>query len=73
MVAIGICPSLLENFDRASSPVRYYYVNMSKAVQIATTSKGSLAVFRKDIQDVGRLFDKLLVDVRTRSFVFSAC
>ena len=63
MVAIGVCPSSMDRFDRTSSPVRYFYVDLSKAVQVEPSKSSKLDLFRKDVQDLGRLLDNMLVDV----------
>jgi len=63
MVAVGVCPTLTEHFDRALYPVRYYYVDFSKAVRIDHSAK-SISPFREDVKDCGLLIDKILADVR---------
>jgi hypothetical protein len=63
MVAAGVHPSTLEHFDRSLYPVRYYFVDFSKAVRIESSADFIIST-RKDMEDCGRLIEQILADVR---------
>jgi len=61
-------------FDRYAYPVRYYLVNFTKATRISTASTYSSypmsagrvptpSEFKKDVQECGMMFDKMLSEV----------
>lgn len=64
------------SFDRFSFPVRYYFVNFSCASRISReryplsnpstpgdTRRHSLSPFKTDVQELGTMFDRLLLEV----------
>lgn len=73
-------PTSHARFDRSVFPVRYYFVNFSKASRVHGASAGTLSSaslpegeararaaspFQKDVKESGALFDRLLQDVST--------
>jgi hypothetical protein len=66
MVDLGVCPSSIERFDRALSPVRYYYADFSNADRFQSHDR---TPFQTDVRDCGRMIDRMLVDVRGNIFL----
>ncbi len=50
----------VEHFDRSKLPVKYYYANLSSAVQDTGHSE---ATYIKDVKECGVMIDRLLFNV----------
>lgn len=68
------CLMATNKFDRKKYPVRYYFTDFSRAEKFGSSSDSSQTLsnstpFKKDVQECGMMFDRLLVNVRARSSI----
>ncbi len=53
----------IQSFDRFSYPVRYYFVNFSKASRMLPGVADGGSPFQKDVKECGMFFDRIILNV----------